>query len=513
MSSTRYAAEDSELRQERWASNPECTTAINALLAAKRIALLADQELRAVLWFIQMRSLPPRGLNNLVTELFDFFPKRVGSPTMRRASCKAGKRCGPELVRKICTELPRAERSFPLKGDIEYYWSDNPDDDEQGERIRTEPAFYDGSAFLEVVRKAALALPDHLTRLCLDPEIDLATRDCSVDIDDVAGVWYFEDLLGALTRYRQHCAESALTGLATTEISEQICETLDFCYRQRRMVLIEGVAGIGKSITIKAWCNRYPGLVRHVELPSSNDDRSFYAAIAGAVGVARGSAYNGQQIKLKVEEALRISGLFLVLDEAQFAWPQKYNRPQGVPVRMQWIKTAFDEGTPIALVALPEFSDWQELYVKKTLWRDNQLIRRLNRTTRLAASHSKGDLIKIAKAIHPGGDEASWKLLAGCALALPKKQASAISETFISATDIAQQNGRNQVTYEDIEAAIRFDFQPVETEPAIAVVEVSAVATHGQRRHPAKVQQPLRTAAANPTIFRSRTETLLPVKT
>jgi hypothetical protein len=517
MSSTRYATEDSELRQERWASNPECTTAINALLAAKRIALLEDPELRAVLWFIQMRSLTPRGLNDLATELFDYFPKRVGSPTMRRAGCKAGKRCGLELVRKINKELPRAVNNFPLKGDIVYYWIDDPDAEDPGEKVLTEPLFYDGSAFLEVVRKAALSLPDHLTRLCLDPEIDLAKRNCSADDEDIdsaytAGVWYFEDILGALTIYRKHCSESALKGLATTEISEQMYQTLDFCYRQRRMVLVEGVAGIGKSVTVKAWCNRYPGLVRHVELPSSNDDRSFYAAIAGAVGVARGSAYNGQQIKLKVEEALRVSGLFLVLDEAQFAWPQKYNRPQGVPVRMQWIKTAFDEGTPIALVALPEFSDWQELYVKKTLWRDNQLIRRLNRTTRLPASHSKADLIKIAKAIHPAGDEPSWKLLAGCALALPKKQASAISETFISASDIAQQDGRDQVTYEDIEAAIRFDFQPVETEPAIAVAEVSAVAMQGRRRRPAMVQQPPRTAA-NPATFRSGTETLLAAKT
>ena len=510
MSSTRYASEDSELRQERWA--PDCSTAINALLAAKRIALLEDPELRAVLWFIQMRSLTPRGLNDLASELFAFFPKRVGSPTMRRVGCKAGKQYGAKVVREICAEFPHALRrdvSFPLKGDVVYCWSDNPDFDDSG--ILTEPTSYDGSAFLEVVRKSALSLPDHLTRLCLDPEINLAKRDFSPDEEDAAGVWYFADLIDALARYRRHYAESALEGLATTEISERMYEALDFCYRQRRMVLIEGVAGVGKSVTVKAWCNRYPGLVRHVELPSSNDDRSFYAAIAEAVGVARGSAYNGQQIKLKVEEALRISGLFLVLDEAQFAWPQKYNRPQGVPVRMQWIKTAFDAGTPIALVALPEFSDWQALYVKRTLWRDNQLIRRLNRTVRLPASHSQSDLIKIAKAIHPGGDEASWKLLAGCALALPKKQASAISETFISASDIAQQDGRDVVTYEDIEAAMRSDFQPVETAPAVGK-EVSAVALNGRCRLSAKTLHPARMAAANPATLRSKTEGLFPVE-
>lgn len=332
MSSTRYAAEDSELRQERWASRSEYNGAISALLAAKRIALLEDPELRAVLWFIQMRSLTPRGLNDLAAELFDFFPKRVGSPAMRRAGCKPGKRCGPQLVRKILAELSRDVRSFPLKGDIVYDWSDNPEFD--GERVLTEPVFYDGSAFLEVVRKAALSLPDHLTRLCLDPEIDMAKRDCSADSDDRdAGVWYFDDLIGALIKYRQHCADAALSALATTDVSDQMREALDFCYRRRRMILIEGVAGIGKSATAQAWCNCYPGLIRRVEIPSSGDDRSFYAAIAEEVGVARGAAYNGQQIKLKVEEALRASGLMLILDEAQFAWPQ-HNRPRGVPARM-----------------------------------------------------------------------------------------------------------------------------------------------------------------------------------
>ena len=511
MSSTRRADVGSELRQERWASNPECTTAINALLAAKRIALLDDPEMRGVLWFIQMRSLIPRGLEELVKELFAFFPQRVGSATMRRIGCRAGKIYGPEVVRKIRDEISHRYK-FPLKGefseDVTDYFSDAP-----RKVLADAPRSYDGGDFLNVVQEAALTLPDHLMRLCLNPGIDLANPTCSrYSEDDTAEVWYFDRLVDGLKEYRRHCAESALKGLGSTEISSRMYETLDFCYRQRRMVLIEGVAGVGKSVTIKAWCNRYPGLVRHVELPSSNDDRSFYAAMADAIGVARGSAYNGQQIKLKVEEALRVSGLLLVLDEAQFAWPQKYNRPQGVPSRMQWIKTAYDAGTPIALVALPEFSDWQALYVRKTLWRDNQLVRRLNRTTRLPASHSKADLIKIAKAIHPDGDEPSWKLLAGCALALPKKQASAISETFISATDIAQQDGRDEVTYEDIEAANRFDFRTLDSTPAVPVEQPSAVALNRHCKRAATPRQ-LPHPASNSTTLRSRTETLLPLKT
>lgn len=130
---------------------------------------------------------------------------------------------------------------------------------------------------------------------------------------------------------------------------------------------------------------------------------------------------------------------------------------------MQWIKTAFDGGTPIALVALPKFSEWQQLYAKKTLWDDDQLERRLNRKVLLPDAHCKEDLLKIARAQHPNGDKASWVLLAGYALAATKKQASAITEALESALDTAQQQGRDSITYEDIDAAVKLDFKPFAT--------------------------------------------------
>jgi histone H3/H4 len=499
MSSTRYAPDDSELRQERWASSSEYNGAISALLAAKRIALVEDEETKALLWYIQWRSLRPGGLKDLTRELFAFLPKSVGSATMRKIGCHPEKQYGREFVEKVRKEWPYRFADIPLRGDIIFTWNDL--DPTEEERVLTDaPASYPGHFFLEKMRIAALALPEHLTRLCLDPEIDLTS--------DGAGVWYFANLVDGLKKYRRHCAERAFKSLATTDVSEQMRQALDFCYRKRRMILIEGVAGIGKSATVRAWCEQYPGLIRRVEIPSSGDDRSFYAAIAEEVGVARGTAYNGQQIKLKVEEALRASGLMLVLDEAQFAWPQ-HNRPRGVPARMQWVKTAYDDGTPIALVALPEFSDWQRLYVEKTLWRDSQLIRRLNRIVRLPEAHSQADLLKIARAIYPEGDQASWSLLAGCAIALPKKQASAITEAFISATDIAEQDGRDTVTFEDIDTAIRLDFQPLETAEPSLQTDVSAVAVKRDFTRLAKTLQGSRTKTILPRV-RSRAGALLP---
>lgn len=468
MSSTRYAAEGSALRQERFASDPEYSGAINALLAAKRIALVDDVELQAVLWYIQFRSLKPLGLKALADELIAHFPERIGSPTMRRIRCQPGKEYGAKIVREIRDEL--SDSYFPLKGDrIEGPLSEYFSEGEREVSIREDgPTSYQGSAFLEELQRSLLSLPDHLMALCLDPEIKLSDSKPASFGQRTSAVWYFENLLDGLKRYRAHRSEAALEEIAETDVSERVQQTLDFCFRRRRMVLIEGNAGVGKSATAKAWCDRYPGLVRYVEIPSSNDDRSFYVAIAEALGVARGSAYNGQQIKLRVEEALRASGLMLVLDEVQFAWPQKYSRPQGVPIRMQWIKTAFDSGTAIALVGLPEFSHWQELYVKKTLWRDSQFVRRTNRHIRLPEVLSQDDLMKIAKAVHPKGDAASWNLLAGCAEASLKKQASAITETFISALDLAEEDGRSEVTYDDIEAAVSFAF-PSSEEPAVTM--------------------------------------------
>jgi hypothetical protein len=458
--STRYAREGSELQQERWASSPEYSNYINAGLAAKRIEQLADPRLRELLWFVQSHSLTPRGLDRLCDALMAHFPERVGSPTMIRIGCEPDVAYPAAVVRQVRDEIPTGD--FPLRGDVyedgSWLWSG---DEPTNARVDEEsPESYKGEAFYQEVRKAALSLPDHLTRLCLDPAIDLDGSATHVIGERVTGVWYFSGLIDGLLRYRQHCIDHAFDKLADTETKERICDALEFCYSERRMVQITGPAGTGKSAALKAWCNTHPGLARYVEVPSSSDDRSFYVAVASALGVANGQSYSGNQIKNRMEEALKTSGVMLVLDESQFLWPQ-YARPRGVPSRIQWLKTAFDAGVPIAIVALPNFSVWQRLYVEKTLWQDEQLERRINRKISLPEALSSSELTKIAKALHPHGTANEWKLLTGCAIASPKKQASAITEALISARYMAKANGRDEPTFEEIDAAVQMNFTPV----------------------------------------------------
>jgi hypothetical protein len=288
-------------------------------------------------------------------------------------------------------------------------------------------------------------LPEALSSFCLDPKADLAK-----------GVWYFADLLSAIVTLREKFITAARSRLADTIVTRRINENLDFWFARRRMILIEGVAGIGRTETSHAWCDAHAGLVRYVEVPSSSDDRSFFASMARQLGVARGASFKSQQIKVRVEEMLATSGLGLMLDESQYLFGQ-YIRPRRTPDRLLWVKTTFDSGTPIALIAHTDFSKLEAHFVARTLWTDEQFERRVNRRITLPMEHSKQDMIKIARAHHPTGDMRTWKLLASYALGTEKKQASGVTEALESAQYRAEQLGRDRVTFADVETALIHD--------------------------------------------------------
>jgi hypothetical protein len=502
MSSTRRATDD-RLHQNRFCSAPEFESdGIAGLAAAKRIALVQDENVRQILWFIQWRSLTPNGLQHLCTELLACFPDRLGTVTLRRLS-KSGspdRQLRHAEVEALNSEfgsaspgrLSLAEFCAAIGHDSEISWDDEPPpkaNDKTEHRL---------SAFRTAAQDAATELGQSLIAFCIDPKANLAE-----------GVWYFDDLLGALKILRDRFCQAARTRMADTLVSRSIKGALDFCAARRRMVLIEGVAGIGRTATLRAWCDSMGGLVRYVEVPSSNDDRSFYANMAQALGVARGLSFNQQQIKLRVEETLKASGLIVALDESQYLWPQ-YNRPRGIPSRMLWVKTAFDAGTPFALIAHSDFSKWQAMYVKQTMWTDEQFERRVNRKINLPREHSLEDMLKIARAHLPGGDQRSWKLLAGYALATPKKQASAIVEALESARYRASLAGRDTPTFEDLKGAVMVDhmgapedadaeaLQPGCT-PAAKATKGPLVALNGERSK-SLFPMPVRLRSSRPAV-------------
>jgi hypothetical protein len=430
MSSTRTST-TGELRQERFCSAPEFEgDAISGLPAAKRIALVDDSQIREVLWFIQLSSLAPRGLQQLCDRLVSKLPSRMGTPRIRKLLASEKELVKEKDILQLRQECGICDDPFETRQTrladipfrefrVEYYW--------------------------KYAHEEATRLPRLLKEYCLDPKSNI--RD---------GVWFFSDLFGAIVEVRDRFSLAARRRLADTVVTRTINETLDFWFSRRRMVLIEGVAGIGRSESARAWVDAHAGTVRFVEVPSSGDDRSFFASIARELGVARGTSMKAQEIKVRIEEMLAASEVMLVLDEAQYLWGQ-YLRPRKTPDRILWIKSIFDAGTPVALVAHTDFSKWQKHYVEKTLWTDEQFERRLNRRVVLPPQHTKQDMLKIAEAHLPEGDVRSWKLLAGFALGAAKRQASGIREALESARYRANSSGRNQVTFQDIEAALIHD--------------------------------------------------------
>jgi AAA domain len=425
MSSTRRSTTN-EFNQERFCSAPEFEgDAINGFLAAKRIALVREKAVRDLLWFVQWRSLTPGGLQQLCGELISVFPDRIGSPTLRKLASAKRIFLKTEEVRTLRAQCGLGGESdcgepIPFEQSTVEFWRNRADG-------------------------AMAELPEQLKRFCLDPRADISK-----------GFWFFDDLLGALIELRERLAVNARSLLAETAVTLKIFKTLDFWFLERPMVLIEGVAGIGKTASARAWADSHCGLVRLIEVPSSGDDRSFYAAIARALGVTRGMSMKAQQIKVRIEEMLASSDLLLAFEESQYCFGQ-YIRPRKTPDRLLWIKTLFDSGTPIALIAHTDFSKWQAHFVKQTLWTDEQFERRLNRRVMLPAEHSRGDMLKIARSHFPEGDLRCWNLLAAYAMGTEKKQASGIAEALKSARYRAKLAGRDHVMFADIEAALTHD--------------------------------------------------------
>lgn len=445
MSNTRIAA-DGVFRQERFCSAPEFEgETINGLAAVKRIAIEGDRQVREVLWFIQLRSLTPRGLRQLCDELISGFPDRVGTPMLRKLSTSKRRWKSAEILqlRRECGF--EDDRSIAALGNREFnVIYDVPMDE------------WDAEFYLEHVRESIVSLPHVLMNFCLNPQSDIRE-----------GVWFFDDLFAALVGLRNRFIKAARSRLADTAITALIYDNLDFWYARnlaafdrggtkRIKVLIQGNAGIGRTVGARAWIDAHAGMVRFIEVPSSSDDRSFFASIARQLGVARGTSMKAQEIKVRVEEMLAASELMLCFDESQYLWGQ-YTRPRKTPDRLLWIKSILDAGTPVALVAHSDFSKWQAHYVKQTLWTDEQFERRLNRRVILPDQHSTEDMLKIARAHFPTGDQRSIKLLAAYALGTEKKQASGIVEALESATYRAEKDGRQQVTFADIQAALTED--------------------------------------------------------
>src|SRR5260370_38705188 len=143
----------------------------------------------------------------------DFLPLR-GNNEFREAPYAEN---GRETGHSRCT------RTAPYNGNIDDeppHKHPKPKDDR--------PSSYTGAEIKSVLDDAATGLPEHLTRICLNPEIQLTSAHHPTYGDKTAAVWYFNDLLSALKILRQRFIDCARRQLAETEITARMIDTLEF---------------------------------------------------------------------------------------------------------------------------------------------------------------------------------------------------------------------------------------------------------------------------------------------
>jgi|CZKM01.1.fsa_nt_gi hypothetical protein len=321
-----------------------------------------------------------------------------------------------------------------------------------------------------------------LQTMCLNPR---CTVDGWMDEDSYGNCApvYTEDW-AHLKSYRSKWI-SELPALTETSVSQRVFGALDYTRDARTLTLIDGPARIGKSFSARACCDRTAGLARYVQVPCSNDDIGFFRAIGRPLGVSASLQMKASEIRNRIEEVLQKGDLMLVLDESQYCWPQSWQR-YAMPSRVNWILQALvNYSVPVALVTTPLFYTSQKRVEELTGWTSEQLIGRIGHVERLPNKLGRADLVKVAKALLPGGDGATWGALAAYA-DVSKKHLASIEAIAKRSAWLASQDGKQTATAAHVRRAMKESVIPSDT----ALAESLAPARNARRNTFARLPRP-----------------------
>ncbi len=507
MSTTRKAESETPetpLWQGRWSSSEEFDRGLLINLVARRCSAISDQADRQLVYFLQSISFRDGGMERVADELRAMFPERIGTVSMQRIGQQPGQVYTASQVCDIWHEMRDGDGYRPRTAIKDAFgrcpdsiaelsshydpmlseWYDEPRCCSKKEFISGRIKAWDeppeccpAKEFTECCQHAARGLAKHLEEFCLNP---------AVKVQD-ASPWYFPTLIDSLREYQAAFAENGRAGTVVTEIGSQIYDTLDYAWETKCLVLIDGLARIGKSFAAKAWCDQRPGRARYVQVPSTNDDVGFFRAISKAIGVSCGTSWKAVQLRQRIEDTLQTGDLLLVMDEAHYLWPVSDYR-HALPGRINWVMTALvNHGVPVALVTTPQFIATQKAVEKRTHWTSEQFTGRIGHYLQLPKSLGEEDLTKVALALLPKGDPKSIEILVRYAQSSAKYLAG-IETAVRRARHLAKKAGRDNVERADIKRAIQEAVIPSDNALANALAEP---ANHRCRRNATLMQSDL----------------------
>lgn len=394
MSGTRRAPAGTEFRQERFSSSSSLSKGILGNLLALRCQTVRSQAHRRLIYFLHELSLRNGFEVHRTCNLFESWPW----PSAVKKSESSFERLGREL-----------SEMFPRR------------------RSRT-PA----------------DLAQLLTKICLDPACDL----------DTDGEPDWPDLVQCLTAYHETFTRAISQRVAQTEVTRDIFELLEYAMVQRGIVLAEGRFRSGKSFSSQAFCQMHPESTRYVQLSSSTSDIGFFRDIARSLGVASSNMRKAWELRCRIEDALRGQHLLLVIDEADYLWPQAV-RPQGAPERVNFIMTSVvNNGVPVALIGSRNFSRMMANMQRRCpVWSADQFLGRIKLRKSLPDGLKKTDLTAIAHKLIPTASDSAVMLLVGHAL-VSEGRLGSMESAALRAIFFAKQRGASIVSFADVERAV-----------------------------------------------------------
>lgn len=542
MSSTRHS--NSGPRQHGLASDPIYVAAqgIQGTTVTKKAGILSNPQARELVFFLQALSLPrlagspnPGGLKRHARDFLKAFPGRVGTPSMHRFGMKPGQIYNADQVRAVRSELYDARleaglishaedflntighpdlpgsgtawkgEGFPLRGEvIQEYFGVDPDREDQLRREDDAPTSYPASLFVQACKQVLDAgIERFLISLCTDPRLVIAApgqelESATVDPDHLiqqftdeelrglcpAELSCFHDVIGALFEFKDQFQKRAASEFAETTIATQVFETLDAGLRLRRIVMVNGKEGIGKSEAMRNWCVRHLGEARYLDLTGINSSKTaFFREIAGALGLPCSESLNTGQLQSRVESMLQLSGLMLCIDEAHFMFKNS-ERSKAAPEQIDWIDTALcNRGVPVGLSCTPQLITSMQKVSDRARWNSGQFKRRLKRVANLPEKPTLADLEKVARRILPKAPASVYKMAVGYAFSLSEHNLDALVDAITEAKEHARINGRENVTFADLDAALKGTVSAAQlTKNAIFLKPEKAKRGSGQQR-------------------------------
>ena len=476
---------------------------LQGMPVATKAELYTDPCKRSLLLFLRAMSARPGGIEKVAADVLEMFPERIGSSTMHRLGMKPDRNYDTEAVKSIRAELniDRWLSPFPLRG--EHDESEEPLTDVERRSIRLEvkksifspegffdelieervaemetsarrakaemlarqhPTHYPASAFVRRCDKTARQnLPRLLWEYCTNPKIRLSTKDespASVGSDEylegdlrfwnteTASLAYFHDLTGALLEYKARHEAQARVKFAETAISKSVFGTLDRGLRSRKIVVVQGVEGVGKSFSGQAWNECHLGEAVFVRLEGIVTKTTFFQSLSSACGLASSVSQKSQEMQIRIRHFLERSGLMLIIDEAHRLF-QQTERIYSHPELLNWVYTCWDQKIPVALLVTPQFVSRMDEVERQTDWRSGQLKRRIAKWTRLPEKLAEEDLQGIARNIAPRYTAAMLGELVDFALP-SRRQIDAMRNAMEAAESIAEEKGRKTPTFQDL---------------------------------------------------------------